>query len=85
MFRFGLVLVPLLFTCVTEAQTAQRYSDLLERMDADHDGSIKRDEFLATREQLFVNQDEDPNGYLDKNEIGERKGRRGARDVRRYA
>jgi Ca2+-binding EF-hand superfamily protein len=42
---------------------------MLARLDADHDGTISRDEFLARPEKLFARLDKNGDGKLDPSEI----------------
>lgn len=45
---------------------------LFERADANNDGSVTREEFIATRGQQFAKFDRNSDGYLDSNDVPKR-------------
>jgi Ca2+-binding EF-hand superfamily protein len=50
---------------------------MLERMDANRDGSITKEEFAAARSEMFGQRDRNGDGYLDSEDAGTRMTRRG--------
>jgi Ca2+-binding EF-hand superfamily protein len=75
--RIALVGVLLLSAHMAMAQSPHRGGgEMLDRMDADSDGSVTRDEFMAAREQMFSKRDRNSDGYLDSADFGERAQRR---------
>lgn len=59
------------------AQGHPRGGQLMDRMDANKDGTITKEEFSAARAEMFAKRDRNADGYLDANDVGKRARRRG--------
>lgn len=67
----------LLASPIAFAQGQLRQGELMDRMDANKDGSVTKEEFTAARASMFAKRDRNADGYLDGEDAGKRA-RRGA-------
>lgn len=67
----------LLASPIAFAQGLMRQGQAMERMDANKDGSVTKEEFTAARAAMFAKLDRNADGYLDKKDTGKRARRRG--------
>lgn len=68
MFR-TLVSTTLLVLLSAPAMAQMRGEGIFERADADKDGSVTREEFVAARAEQFAKFDRNSDGYIDSNDI----------------
>jgi Ca2+-binding EF-hand superfamily protein len=62
-----------LLSAPSMAQTMRRGGEgMFERADANDDGSVTREEFVAARGQQFTRLDRNSDGYLDSNDVPKR-------------
>ena len=80
------LLASALLLCASASLAQGRYGsgDLLERMDANSDGRVSREEFVSARGDMFTKRDKNADGYLDSADFGKRALRR-ARGAERMA
>lgn len=62
----------LLILLSTPAMAQMRGEGIFERADANDDGSVTRDEFIAARADLFTKLDRNSDGYIDSNDVPKR-------------
>jgi len=72
------LLTSILLLCgsVVSAQGRLGSGDMLDRMDADNDGSVTREEFVSARGEMFTKRDQNADGYLDSADFGKRAARK---------
>jgi Ca2+-binding EF-hand superfamily protein len=62
-----------LVSAASIAQTMRQGGEgIFERADADNDGSVTKEEFIAARGQQFARFDRNSDGYLDSNDVPKR-------------
>lgn len=76
MRRSALLIACSLFASSALAQGAAGRADRFAQMDSNADGSVTREEFIASRAVMFEKRDRNSDGYLDSADIGERAARR---------
>jgi len=69
------ILLSLLST-LSMAQMRGGGDGMFERADANHDGSVTRDEFLTARAEQFAKYDRNSDGYIDSNDVPKRLAQR---------
>lgn len=67
-----LISAALLLLLGAPAMAQMRGEGIFERADADNDGSVTRDEFIAARTERFAKLDRNSDGYLDSNDVPKR-------------
>ena len=71
------LLTALLLSSAALAQNHPRAGQMLDRMDANNDGSVTQEEFTAARAEMFSKRDRNTDGYLDGEDAGKRMKHRG--------
>jgi Ca2+-binding EF-hand superfamily protein len=66
----------LLILLATPAMAQMRGEGIFERADANNDGSVTREEFIAARGGQFAKLDRNSDGYIDSNDVPERLAKR---------
>ena len=81
MKRFALLIVCSLSASVCLGQGGAGRADRFAELDTDADGSVTREEFIASRGKMFEKRDRNSDGYLDKADVGKRAARRGGERI----
>lgn len=70
----------LLILLSAPAMAQMRSEGVLERADANKDGTVTREEFIAARAEHFAKLDRNSDGYIDSNDVPERLAKRRAQN-----
>ena len=81
MKTFALLIACSLSASVCLAQGGAGRADRFAEMDTDANGSVTREEFIASRGKMFEKRDRNSDGYLDKADVGTRAARRGGERI----